>query len=233
MVRQGTNASVRSLVIFFLETWTEIFDPHLCPDEIHRGKHITIRIYPITRRGFAVQERLIHSGYYTYMERNIGRGWRQFLKTQDSLTILIYIEDLDKFVLVRQPREALITYENPEGMVTECVAGRFDKSVTPMELAILEAKQEAGITLYEADIELLNKGKSMPVSPGSTTERAYLAYAIVTSERMGSDQQQFSAEDEDERITRLLVDPGDLMEQGCEDLRVFTLLQYHIHEMDL
>lgn len=205
--------------------------PLSAPVDIDGGTHIPIFIYtPSSRKDLdmSMKERYIHTGYYKYMERNIGRGWRQFLRTTDSVTVLIYINDLDRFVLVQQPRESLIDAAHPEGTSTECIGGRFDYDVDPLTLVINEAVEEAGVHLTPADIVPINGGKPMTVSPGATTERCYLYYAVVHSSAVDMSRTDFGADGEDERITRILVTPDQLARDGCDDLRVYTLYQYHL-----
>lgn len=173
-------------------------------------------------------ERYLYAGFFTLVERNIGRGWRQFLKTMNSVNVLVYVRDLDRFVLVRQPRESQIGVDNPTGQVTETIAGRFDRRLTPQDLIIQESQEEAGITLRPEDIEWVNHGQPMTLSAGALSERAYLAYAVIDSSQLGLEQDSYSAPGEDERIERLLIKPDELARHGCEDIRVFALLQFHL-----
>jgi ADP-ribose pyrophosphatase len=99
-------------------------------------------------------------------------GWskevrRLNLERGESVAVLIYLEDKDHFVLVRQFRIAV--YETGgSGWIEEIVAGVLDED-NPLECAKRECIEEAG---YE--IEKFEYVGHIYSSPGITTESVHL-----------------------------------------------------------
>lgn len=175
-----------------------------------------------------MKRRVLHEGYFRFVAGDIGRGEREFLETTNSACIMVYVTDLDRFVMVRQPREAMVRDDNPDGLITEMIGGRFDRDIAPLELMVAEAREEAGVQLLHTQIESVNHGIPVALSAGDLNERSYLFYAEVDSSQVGPDQETFTADGEDERIQRLFVDPNDLMAYGCDDARVLAMLYHHL-----
>lgn len=196
--------------------------------------HITTRITYYSNSGGAVSdhETIIHRGYYTYLTSTALGRQRQVLKTQDSVALLVHVTDLDTVVLVQQPREAMVRPDNPDGMVQECIAGRFDKQTTVRELAASEAKEEAGITVDPNDIIILNDGRPVALSAGAMTERSYLCFARITSAQLSTDQKMFSAPGEDECIRRIMLPVESLDRCSWDDVRVMLLVTYLQRQLD-
>lgn len=171
--------------------------------------------------------RRIHDGYFKLDVANTPHGKREFLVTTDSVTLLIYDLDRRGVYLVNQVREAMFRPDNMTARITEAVAGRFDVALGPIDLTIKEAKEEVDIDLAPDQITMLNGGRPMAKSPGSTTERAYLAYAEVRANQVGPDRPSFGADGEGEDISRRFVTIEQLRYgYPCEDLCVFALIQY-------
>lgn len=121
----------------------------------------------------------------------------------------------------------MVRKDNPDGYITEAIAGRFDVSLGPVALAVKEAFEEAGAIIQESQVELLNQGEPMALSAGITTERSWLAYAAISPHQLtGSDNDTFGLEVEGERITRMWISENDLDTFVAEDIRVLTLVQH-------
>jgi len=170
--------------------------------------------------------RTVHKGFFQLDIVDTPDGKREVLRTNDSVSVLLYDEERNRVLLVRQPRAAMITPENPEGFITENVAGRFDVALSPTDLVIKEAWEEAGVRLNPDDVIIMNDGRPMAVSAGALTERSYLALAVIREGSYDPKERTFGAADEHERITRVWVPIADLERQGFEDVRVFALVQY-------
>lgn len=167
-----------------------------------------------------------YQGFYTLEVHETAQGQREVLRTTDSVSVLFYDVQNKRIILVRQPRESMISLENPEGLITETVAGRFDVTLGVLQLIIKEAKEEIGATITEDDIELLNNGKPMALSAGAITEKCYLAFVEIKPEMIEEGEREFGAEGEGEKIRRVYVHEDELNTYICEDVRVFALIQY-------
>jgi len=152
----------------------------------------------------------------------------EIVRATDSVTVLLRDIERDRVLLVKQRRVAMCTDENPEGWLTELVAGRFDVDLGPIDLVIKEAQEEAGVTLKREDVRLLNQGEPLALSAGILTERAYLAYATFVPDQLsGDDTDTFGVQTEGEAITRVWMSTNAfLLLYTPEDLRVFALQQY-------
>lgn len=151
----------------------------------------------------------------------------EVIECTDSLAILIHVEDLNKFVLLLEDRLAMRTVDNPTGTITGLVAGRFDNNQTPMELAVQEALEECGADITGEQIEFLNHGQPLGLSPGIITERSYLAFARINSNQLESDR-VFGLAGENEKITRRLVTLEELRNMTYDDIRVMTLVLWYL-----
>lgn len=115
--------------------------------------------------------------------RNLSGEWSPELRRLnfergESVAVLIYVEDQDSFVLVRQFRFAV--YEaGGEGWIDEIVAGILDED-DPLECAKRECIEETGY-----DIRRFESIGSIFVSPGATTERIhiYLGYCKASDKK--------------------------------------------------
>lgn len=169
----------------------------------------------------------VYDGFFKVDRVETPDGIREVVQTTDSLSLLIVCDG--RAILVRQSRAAMMTEENPDGMITETCAGRFDGDYTPLELAVMEAEQETGIQVQPQNIDFLNGGRPMAVSAGAITERSYLAWAEIDG-RLPRARKSYGNPAEGERITRIELSVGAIPQylQGkCEDIRVFTLLSHY------
>lgn len=187
-----------------------------------------------------MERTVIHSGFLQLEVVATPQGQRELVHTTDSLCLLIFDQPRNRLILVRQPRPSQMSELNPdsplanrEGLITECCAGRFDGRYAPLELAVKEAEEETGAEVLPHDLELLNAGRPMAVSAGVITELSYLAYVRIFSDTSGLEGNIHGRADEGEQI-QLVFLPADrrsvenYLEGGCEDIRVYTLLLYHL-----
>ncbi|MBX2813979.1 MAG: NUDIX hydrolase [Myxococcales bacterium] len=151
------------------------------------------------------------------------------LRSTDSVACVLVDKVANRVLLVRQQRPAIIRADNPLGVITELVAGRLDVDLGPKALAVKEAWEEAGVTLREDDIKLLNGGQPVALSGGILTERSYLAVAYISPEHLsGEDHDRFGREDEGEHIERRWMSLADFIADTTshEDIRVWGAAQY-------
>jgi nicotinate (nicotinamide) nucleotide adenylyltransferase len=173
-----------------------------------------------------VTKNTVYSGFCRVEMVDAGKGAREVVRTNDSVCALIYVRDRKKILLVRQMREAAIRPDNPDGMVVELLAGRFDVNLGVKALAAKEAKEEAGAVISENDVILLNNGRPVMLSAGILTERCYLAYAVINSNQIEDEERTFGVQAENEAIQRVWMTPEEFREYICEDLRVFALREW-------
>ncbi len=144
------------------------------------------------------------------------------VRTSDSVSGLLWDRTQDQVLLVRQNRVAMKTDENPTGSLVELVAGRFDVNLGPKALFVKEAKEEAGANITEEDVDILNTGASLALSPGVLTERAYLAFVEIRAEHL-DDGESYGVAADGESTNRVWMPVAEFLAATHQDLRVFTL----------
>jgi nicotinate (nicotinamide) nucleotide adenylyltransferase len=174
------------------------------------------------------QSQLAWKGFFEVKTRQTDGGARDVVRTTDSVSLLILLKDLQEIILVRQPRVSMITDDNPDGMITELVAGRFDVDLTVKQLAAKEASEEVGATIDPDRITLINDGQSMALSAGILDEMGYLTFVTINSSEIEATDRIFGVEDEGEQIQRVRMPISDLANYVCEDVRTFALIQWFL-----
>lgn len=171
-------------------------------------------------------EKIVYNGFIQVAEVPGVDHPHVLVRAADSVCVLIYDAPNKRIVLVRQPRESMVCVDNPDGLITETCAGRCDDGLPPRALMVKEVFQETGLTIQEADIQLLNSGEKMAVTAGICTERSLLGYVELKPGQEIDLKKIHSAPDENEQI-RLLVIPIDGLDTYiCEDIRVFGVIQW-------
>ena len=153
---------------------------------------------------------------------------REIVVSHNAVAILLYHLQSDCVVLINQQRVAMISEENPEGMITEIVAGLFDLEIGIKELMVKEVEEEAGISLTEEQIELVNNGMPLASTPGGNTEKIYLGYAEINSEQIDTSRRIFGVEEEGERITRTFIPAEELESIAFDDMKTWALVQWFL-----
>ncbi len=127
--------------------------------------------------------RFIRAYLANFRQDGVQRSW-ELVKAQDSVAILIWHRERERFVLVRQFRPALYLH-NHDGMSIELCAGILDKDgLTPKEVAAEEIEEECGFRVNPDDLKRIN---SFYTSVGFAGSRQILYYVEVDeSMRVGS-----------------------------------------------
>lgn len=113
--------------------------------------------------------------------------------------VLIDKDTKEKYLLlVKQRRiaEGGFTYEHPAGMV--------DGTKTPLEIAVMEVKEETGIIVTENDLIDLSPNKRLFPSTGTSDEAMYFYFCEIELAKMeieSFENKQMGTEYEFERIT--------------------------------
>ncbi len=180
--------------------------------------------------------RVLYDGFAKLEEWFVGGPHPHLvLRSTDSVAILLHDTVNHRILLVKQSRVAMIRKDNPDGLITEAVAGRFDVSLSPVELAVKEAFEEARAIIQESQVALLNYGEPVALSAGISTERSWLAYAAISPHQLtGNDTDVFGVPEEGEQIKRVWVSEETFLADDyvCEDVRVYAFRQ-HIKIMRL
>ena len=120
----------------------------------------------------------ISASLASYEQNEVQKTW-EIVNAHDSVAILIYHEDKDAFVLVKQFRPA-VYLNNKNGMTVELCAGIVDKELSLEEIAKEEIEEECG---YDVSLEALERITAFHTSVGFAGSKQTLYYTRV-NERM-------------------------------------------------
>lgn len=167
---------------------------------------------------------------FVKVERDDTSGHEVVVAT-DSVAVFIFDQIGEQVVFISQCREPMIRGDNLTGEITEVVAGRFDKEIGVSALVVKEIKEEVGLTISEDDVQLLNNGVPLALSPGILTERTYLALVEVEfcNDELVDTETVFGAADESERITRKIVPLSELPSMLHDNMKTWALTQYFLN----
>lgn len=149
---------------------------------------------------------------------------RLCLDRGDSVAVLAH--DTDHNLLLLEEQFRYPTYEKGPGWMVELPAGMIDAGEKPEEAVIRELKEECGYIVAIQDLQFINR---FYLSPGGTSERIFLYYAII------SDQIRVSAgggrATEGEDIRNLLVNLDEAMRRldsgEIADAKTIIALQWY------
>ena len=170
----------------------------------------------------------LYKGFFTVEIVDTPQGSREVIRATNSVSILFYNLSNQTVLLIREPRTAMITKQNPQGLTIGNVAGRFDVDLSPRALAVKEAWEEAGITIKEEDIIMLNDSQPMAVNAGMTDEKCYLAFATIGWDNYEPDEKLFGNTEEGEKIERVWMSIEKFKKYQPECLKVFALQQWFL-----
>jgi len=108
----------------------------------------------------------------------------------DVVGLLPYDPLTDQVALIEQFRIGAM-HNKPDPWLVQIIAGMIDTDETPAQVAIREAKEEAGIELVE--VELISR---YIASPGASTEEVFVFYAETDLSQVGGTH-GLAEEDED------------------------------------
>ena len=140
-----------------------------------------------------------------------------------SVGFLVYDPESDSVVLVEQQRAAMISSENPTGFIVEAPAGRCDRPESVKATIAREAEEEVGAKIDEDQIEMLNSGIPVAMSPGILDELMYLAFIRLRPGQLSPDQ-VFGVAKEGEVIVRKLIPSNETCDMVCVDMKTKALL---------
>ncbi len=110
-----------------------------------------------------------------YEESGEIKQWEAVL-SHDSVSILLYNESRDAFVVVKQLRPAVLNATKKDGYMYELCAGIIDKELTPKEIAREEVLEECG---YDIPLECIEEVTTFFTSVGISGASQRLYYATI------------------------------------------------------
>ena len=140
-----------------------------------------------------------------------------------SVGFLIYNPESDSVILVEQQRTAMIRDDNPTGFIFEIPAGRCDRPESVKATIAREAEEEVGAKIDEDQIEMINDGVPLAMSPGILDELMYLAFIQLRPGQLSPDR-IFGVAEEGEVIIRKLISASEAQDLICVDIKTKALL---------
>lgn len=135
---------------------------------IHKNKIKNFTLHALNDAKF------VKTALAKYEQNGISKTW-EVVQAHDSVAVLIYHEEKNVFVLVRQFRPAVYIHNN-EGMSIELCAGIVDKEMTLEQIAQEEIEEECG---YAVSLEKIQKITSFYTSVGFAGSKQTLYFAAV------------------------------------------------------
>ena len=90
-----------------------------------------------------------------YIRKNIKRTWEAVI-SHDSVSILLWHEKKDAFIIVKQLRSTVLNTGAKDGMMYELCAGIVDKDTSNIQIAKEEILEECGYDIQLKDIQKIN-----------------------------------------------------------------------------
>lgn len=149
---------------------------------------------------------------------------RYNLTRPEAVAVLIYLEDKDKLLLIRQFRYA--DFQRKEsGWIDEIVAGVMEENEDPLECARRETIEETG---YE--INNFEPIASVYSSPGITTEFVHIYFAKATSKDLKHAGGGLDTEHEDIKVVELSrEEAAEYIKNGkIQDAKTIVAIQYFL-----
>ncbi len=145
---------------------------------------------------------------------------------ENTVAVLLYDEDKDSVILVRQFRYSAYVNDGP-GWILEIVAGIVDEGRDAVSVARTEVMEEAG---YEVeDLEFISR---FYLSPGGTSERMDL-YLALSHRRTGSGG-RMAHEGEDTQVVEMpfpeamkMIETGEI----CDAKTIIALQWLQLRKM--
>ncbi|MBL0686655.1 MAG: NUDIX hydrolase [Sulfurospirillum sp.] len=117
-----------------------------------------------------------------YLQNGIEKQW-DIIDAHDSVAILLYHEELDSFVFVKQFRPS-VYLKNRDGYTYELCAGLVDKQKSLKEIAYEEILEETG---YDVPLEKIDKITSFYTAVGFTGASQTLYFVTINSSMKASE----------------------------------------------
>jgi len=110
-----------------------------------------------------------------YTQKGIQKRWEAVL-SHDSVAVLLYHQDKDAFILVKQLRVTVLNKNPNDGYMYELCAGIVDKECSNIQIAKEEILEECG---YDVPLESIEKISSFYTSVGISGTHQTLYFAFI------------------------------------------------------
>ncbi len=168
----------------------------------------------------------VYDGFVKVDKVETPGGLREVVVATNSVAFLVYNKDTDELLFATQDRAPMIRPDNPDGTILEVGAGRFDIKIGVRGLVVKELKEELGVTATEDEVQVLNGEIPLALSPGVLTERQYLAYVEVISDRIDPSKRLYGERNEGESIARRFIPVHELAQIPIHDMKTWAPLQW-------
>lgn len=111
----------------------------------------------------------------SYEEDGIYKEWES-VKSHDSVAILLYHEEKNAFLLVKQFRPPVYNHNKINGITYELCAGIIDKELNEFEIVKEEVDEECG---YDIDVKKIQRITSYYTAVGFSGGKQTLFYAKI------------------------------------------------------
>ncbi len=174
------------------------------------------------------QARMYHGRFLSVDIVTTSDGFeREIVFKNNAVGILIYDPVIDAVILVSQLREAMINSANVSGRITEIPAGHI-KSGGVKETIRRELEEEIGAKISIEQVQLINDGEDMAMSPGWSTETMFFAYVELKPGQLDMSKKNFGLASEGEQISRYFVRTSRLNRIVFKDLKTFAMVQWFL-----
>ena len=119
--------------------------------------------------------KFVHPVKITFNQNGKDKVW-EAVKSFDSVAILLYHEEKDSFLLVKQFRAPVYLNDKNHLCTFELCAGIIDKNVSLEQIAKEEINEECG---YDVPIESIEKVTSFYTNVGVSGAKQFLYYAKI------------------------------------------------------
>ncbi|WP_428023864.1 NUDIX domain-containing protein [Arcobacter sp.] len=121
------------------------------------------------------ETKFVHPVKITYNQNGIDKSW-EAVKSFDSVAVLLYNEDKNAFLIVKQFRPPVYLNDNSNLCTYELCAGIIDKDKSLEIIVKEEIDEECG---YDVPLENIEKITSFYTNVGVSGAKQYLYYAKI------------------------------------------------------
>lgn len=115
----------------------------------------------------------------SYTQKGVQKRW-EAVKQYDSVAVLLYHEQKDAFLLVKQFRPPVYMIDRSKKYTYELCAGIIDKPLSLKQIAAEEIDEECG---YRVDVDAIEKINSFYTNVGVSGAKQHLFYATLKSDQ--------------------------------------------------
>ena len=119
--------------------------------------------------------KFIHPVKVTYNLNGVNKNW-EAVRSHDSVAVLLYHEDNDAFLLVKQFRAPVYLNDKSKTFTYELCAGLIDKDKSLEEIVKEEIDEECG---YNVDVTSIKKITSFYNNVGISGGRQHIYFCII------------------------------------------------------